>query len=63
MKNWMKDELMTRNGQLLSFSIVIKVICYKKKKKLADAIPIYFYVLTNVKEFINRTDTIFSLSL
>lgn len=35
---------MTRNGQLLSFSIVIKVICYKKKKKLADAIPIYFYI-------------------
>lgn len=54
---------MTRNGQLLPFSIVIKVICCKKKKKkLADAIPIYFYVLTNVKEFINRTDTIFSLS-
>lgn len=45
MKNWMKDELMTRNGQLLPFSIVIKVICCKKKKKkLADAIPIYFYI-------------------
>lgn len=35
MKNWMKDELMTRNGQLLPFSIVIKVIWYKKKKEIS----------------------------